>query len=135
MDRRERLEGYGLSEAVLAAMSSHQAGMWTALPGIVQSVNLTAMTVEVEPTVQALLTAADGTETWTNIPVLPDVPICFPGGGGFTLTFPVAVGDECLVVFSSRCIDAWWQSGGVQPQAELRMHDLSDAFAIIGPRS
>ena len=29
----------------------------------------------------------------------------FPGGGGFALTFPVAAGDECLVVFASRCID------------------------------
>jgi hypothetical protein len=61
--------------------------------------------------------------------------VCFPRGGGCTLTFPVAAGDEALIVFSSRCIDAWWQSGGVQVQAELRMHDLSDGFAILGPFS
>jgi hypothetical protein len=36
------------------------------------------------------------------------------------------------VVFASRCIDGWWQSGGVQPPAEFRMHDLSDGFAIPG---
>jgi hypothetical protein len=59
-------------------------------------------------------------------------PVQFPSGGGFTLTFPVAQGDECLVVFSSRCIDAWWQSGGVQNQAVMRMHDLSDGFAVLG---
>jgi hypothetical protein len=64
-----------------------------------------------------------------------DVPVCFPRGGGCTLTFPVTQGDEALIVFSSRCIDSWWQSGGIQVQAELRMHDLSDGFAIPGPFS
>ena len=26
------------------------------------------------------------------------------------------------------CIDAWWQSGGIQNQVERRRHDLSDVF-------
>lgn len=56
-------------------------------------------------------------------------------GGGCTLTFPIAEGDECLVIFASRCIDAWWTAGGVQVQSEFRMHDLSDGFAIVGPFS
>lgn len=51
------------------------------------------------------------------------------------LTLPVAIGDEVLIVFSSRCIDAWWQSGGIQLPMEIRMHDLSDGFAIPGPKS
>lgn len=55
-----------------------------------------------------------------DLPILPDVPVVFPGGGGFALTFPVAAGDECLVVFASRCIDAWWQSGGVGEPMEPR---------------
>jgi hypothetical protein len=38
-------------------------------------------------------------------------------------------------VFSSRCIDAWWQSGGVQEAMEARMNDLSDGFAFVGVRS
>ena len=50
-------------------------------------------------------------------------------------TYKVKPGDECLVVFASRCIDAWWQSGGIQSPAEARMHDLSDGFAIPGPWS
>lgn len=55
-----------------------------------------------------------------------------PRGGGFALTFPVAAGDECLVVFADACIDSWWQSGGVQNQAEKRRHDLSDGIVIPG---
>jgi predicted transcriptional regulator len=51
------------------------------------------------------------------------------------LTFPVKAGDEVLIVFASRCIDSWWQSGGVQVPIEERMHDLSDGFAILSPTS
>jgi phage baseplate assembly protein gpV len=61
--------------------------------------------------------------------------VFFPGGGGLTLTFPIKPGDECLVIFASRCIDAWWQQGGIKGQAELRMHDLSDGFIFAGVRS
>ena len=48
------------------------------------------------------------------------------------MTFPLSEGNEGLVVFASRCIDNWWLSGGVQSQAEVRMHDLSDGFFIPG---
>lgn len=51
------------------------------------------------------------------------------------MTFPVKAGDECLVVFADRCIDFWWQSGGIQEPVDDRMHDLSDAFCIVGPQS
>ena len=137
MDRRERLEG-DLNEAVLGALIGHQAGLWTALPGVVVKVNLAAHTVEVKPSILMSYVDSTGAAQSIDVPVLPDVPLVFPSGGGYSLTFPVAVGDEVLVVFASRCIDAWWESGhgaNGQPQAEPRMHDLSDGFAIPGPRS
>ena len=61
-----------------------------------------------------------------------DVPVMFPRGGGYVLTFPVQKDDECLVVFSDMCIDAWFSLGGIQNQIEKRRHDLSDAIAILG---
>lgn len=135
MDRRERLDDIGLNEAMLASFAGFQARLWTALPGIIRKVNLLKMTVEIEPSIQARIRSPEGRFDWVTLPMLVDVPILFPSGGGYTLTFPVKPDDEALVIFSSRCIDAWWQSGGVQAQAELRMHDLSDGFALIGPRS
>lgn len=68
-------------------------------------------------------------------PLILDAPVIFPRGGGCTLTFPIKEGDECLVVFADRCIDFWWQSGGVQNGSRGRMHDYSDAFVIPGPQS
>lgn len=131
--RAERIQD--AEEALIRAFAGLQAGIWTALPATVVKVDLEKMTIEAQPTIAAQIRAPDGSFSWVTMPVMVDVPIIFPSGGGYTLTFPIAVGDECLLVYSSRCIDAWWQSGGVQLQADLRMHDLSDAFALIGPRS
>ena len=116
-------------------MDGQQAGMWTALPGIVVSYNAAAGTVVVQPTVQSTITQPDGTVRQATLPVLADVPVVFPGGGGATLTFPIQANDECLIIFSSRSIDGWWNSGGVQPAAMPRMHNLSDGFALVGVRS
>ena len=93
------------------------------------------MTCVVQPAIQGVQTDAQGSETAINMPLLLDCPVIFPSGGGCTLTFPIKANDECVVHFSSRCIDAWWQLGMVQPQAEFRMHDLSDGFVQVGPRS
>lgn len=133
IDRRERQDDP--VEAQRAALDGRQAEIWTALPGIVQSFDPVAMTVTVQPAVAGRVTDETGKTSSVNMPLLPDVPVVFPGGGGFTLTFPVASGDECLVVFASRCIDAWWQSGGIGEPMEPRMHDLSDGFALVGVRS
>jgi hypothetical protein len=106
------------------------------MPGIIQSVDFTQQTCVVQIAVQMSITDIQtGTSRWASIAPLLDCPLFFPHGGNASITFPVAAGDECLVVFASRCIDGWWQNGAVQPQALFRMHDLSDGFVFAGFRS
>ncbi len=74
------------------------------------------------------------------LPLIQDVPVLIPSAGGFSLTFPIAPGDECLLVFSDTAIDTWLQNGcegdqPVSPSHPLRRHSLSDAIAIFGLRS
>lgn len=135
MNRNERYENSTL--AILTAMEGHQKEVWTALPGIIESFDPVAMTCTVKPAILIPLKDPETAGiTQVEIPVLLDVPVIYPSGGGFTLTFPIVGGDECLVVFSSRCIDTWWQNGGYKNQLTLlRMNDLSDGFALVGPRS
>lgn len=133
MDRKERAGSF--QAAMLDALDGRQAAIFTSGPGIIQSFDVDAMTCTVLMATQMQVSKQDGTWSWVTLPLLTDVPVCFPGGGDYTLTFPVAAGDEALIVIAHRCIDAWWQNGGVQPQAEFRMHDLSDGFAIVGVRS
>jgi hypothetical protein len=132
MDRRERIES--AETALLAALQGWQADMWTALPAVVQSFDAAAKTAVVQVAIRMRLTSPiDGSQTWVDIKPIADCPVYFPSGGGYTLTFPLAKGDECLLVFSSRCIDAWWQNGGTENiQNMMRMHDLSDGFVFAG---
>ncbi len=133
MDRRERIKDP--EELLRSVFESLSSQLWTALPGIIQSYNGDAQTVSVQPSIQGVIKDVTGAARFVDYPLLLDVPCQFLGGGGFTQTWPVAQGDECLVVFASRCIDAWWQQGGIQPPMESRSHDLSDGFAILGFRS
>jgi len=133
MDQRERLDSF--DEALNSAFDGRQAQINTAGPGIIQSFNADAITAVVQPAIKGNVRAPDGSVIQVALPLLLDCPVVFPRGGGVSLTFPLAGDDECLVVFSQRCIDAWWSAGGIQAQAEFRMHDLSDGFAIPGPYS
>lgn len=105
------------------------------MPGIIQSFDPIALTCTVQPAITGQVADTLGNFKSAPLPLLVDVPVVFPRGGGCTLTFPIQEGDECLVVFSDRCIDFWWQNGGVQEPVDPRQHDLSDAFALVGPMS
>jgi hypothetical protein len=122
-------------EALRIAMQGSQAEIWTALPAVVESFNPSKRTCVVQPTIQMQVQDQYGKKRWETMPLFHDVIVQFPGGGGFVLTFPLAAGDEGIIVFAARCVDAWWERGDVQVQAEMRMHDLSDGFFIPTVRS
>lgn len=117
-----------LAQAIMSAMR-------VSIPGIIQSFDPDAVTAVVQPAIKGVEHDESGAEVSVSLPLLVDVPVVFPRGGGCTLTFPVKEGDECLVIFADRCIDFWWQSGGIQEPVDGRMHDLSDASCIVGPQS
>jgi len=84
------------------------------------------------------LTNADSTTTpvVAQYPQLLGVPIVCLGGGGGAITFPINKGDTCALIFLDRNMDTWWLSGttGLPPNSN-RLHNLSDAIAIVGLRS
>lgn len=100
------------------------------ITGYIVDFNSENQTATIQPTIKENINNEN-----ISLPTLLDVPVQFPQSGGFSITFPVKEGDECIVVFSDMCIDSWWQLGGVQAQAEKRRHDLSDGIAILGIRS
>lgn len=107
-----------------------------ARPGTIISFNPTKQTASVSiAQKQVAAIAPDGTKTLQLYPDLLDVPVQFQSGGGFTCTFPVAPGDECLLVFCDRELDNWLSSGAGLAPITSRLHDISDAVAIMGIRS
>jgi len=127
------LERFDSSEEESRLGHEHAAAkLRVAMPGIIMSFDETEQTATVQPAITENIRLGQDEAKPTPLPLLTDVPVCFPRVGGYCLTFPVKEGDECLLVFSDMCIDGWWQSGGVQDQVETRRHDLSDAQAILG---
>lgn len=105
-----------------------------AMPGIIQSFNSSAMTVVVQLAIRDKLKIKN-IYTDTEVPLIPDVPLMLPHGGGFGVNIPVEAGDECLLICADMCINGWWIKGGVQNQEVDRRHDFSDGFAVLGPWS
>lgn len=121
-------EWIGNEEEALKVMTENYIqNARVAIPAIIVQFDPQKQTASVQPAIKDTLQGQS-----VALPELSDVPVQFPRAGGYSLTFPVKAGDECLLVFSDMCIDGWWQSGGIQNQAEKRRHDLSDACAILG---
>lgn len=118
-----------------AAAFNNAAQLRVAIPAIIESFDAGKQTASVQPAITENIQVGEEATKSIKLPILTDIPICFPRAGGYSITLPVKKGDECLLVFADMCIDGWWQSGGVQDQMETRRHDLSDAFAILGTTS
>lgn len=67
-----------------------------------------------------------------DFPILIDCPVIVLRGGKSSLTFPVATGDTCLILFNDRDIDNWFSSGQNVPCATQRLHSFADGIALIG---
>lgn len=75
-----------------------------------------------------------------TLPVVSKVPVVWPQGGGYRITFPVkagdaGVGDTCLLVFTMASLDRWLSGTGdvVDPAVDHRYHP-TDAVAFMGLR-
>lgn len=106
-----------------------------ALPGRVETYDVAAQSVDVKPLIKDGVLNEDEERIVESLPVIPSVPLVFPGSGGFAITWPIDVGDTVLLVFSSSSIDKWLVTDGdVDPDTDHR-HRLDDAIAIPGLRS
>ena len=133
MDYRERIGDR--EEGIRAALDGQQATIWTALPGIILSFDPVKVTAQVQIAIQGALDLPNGKTQYVDIAPISDVPVHFPGGGGFVITWPLVAGDECQIHIQARDMDSWQQQGGVQRPIDSRMHDLSDAICVPGPLS
>lgn len=110
-----------LAEAVVEAAGEQ---IRSAIPGVFASVASDLSTASVQPAVSRAGGESD--------PAIPDVPVLFPQFSGGQITWPIAAGDPCLLVFGDRSLDEWQRAGGARSvdPTDPRTHDLTDAVAI-----
>lgn len=104
----------------------------TAMPGMVEAFDTATLCVDVRLQLKERVTTETGAILDQAYPVAVNVPVVFPGGGGFRLVFPLRRGDGVLVVFAEASIGLWQALGGEQPVGTPRRFSLADAIAIPG---
>ncbi len=123
-----------LSEVLRLAIAQGAAELRVATVGRVEKFYPADQTADIKPLLKDTTNGQDGVEIVESIGILTAVPCQFPGGGGYAETWPVAVGDLCMLVFSDRSLDRWFASGGEVDPVVLDRHSLTDAVAILGVR-
>lgn len=114
-----------LYDTIKDALSFFQSNLHTNLIGKISAVN--EKTVDVEPVIARVV--GDEVKKITPFTQVPPVFMC---GGGSSETWPVAVGDYCLLFVTERAFDYWYSGQDFREPIEPRMHDYSDCFALVG---
>lgn len=112
-------------DTLMLAIDSALANVHTATIAKVTAVS--TKTINCQPIINRLVRGES-----VQLPEFIEVPPVFLQGGGSYTAHPIAVGDYCLLIFTERCFDRWYHGQDFKIPLELRMHDYSDGFAIVG---
>lgn len=125
-----------LDEVISWALDTRLGQMFFALPGIIRSYNPSEQLANIQPLIKHNVPRADGGEFVQDVPLLQDVPVIFPRGGTYFISFPLKVGDKVLLVFCDRNIDQYIRktnvSDAVVDPFDLDISGLNGAVALPG---
>ena len=120
-----------LTEVIREAFDHRLASVRVAMPARVENYDPAAQTVDVQPLIKRIVGNGAARQA-RRLPMVSTVPVAFPRGGGFFVSFPIQPGDAVLLVIADRSIDPWFAAGGEVEPLDQRMHCLADAIAIPG---
>lgn len=124
-----------LATLLARAIDARLVEVFTGAVGRVVAYDSATGRADVQPIVRAEYRTEEGERATEDFPVIPDVPVMFPGSGGTRIKFPVSVGDEVWLSFAHVSHDKWKSGfGGSGPSRTIdpedpRHHALSDVIA------
>lgn len=114
-----------LVDTIMNAVSDAMANMHTSTIAKITKINPT--TINCQPVINRVVNGES-----IELPEFIEVPPMFLQGGADYLAHPITVDDYCLLIFTERCFDNWYNGQDNQSPLEMRMHDYSDGFAFVG---
>jgi hypothetical protein len=117
---------YDLAELLTKFVDYKLATLRVCLPGKVNAYYAAKQTADIQPLIKSAVDLEDG-QLVEDLPVLYDVPVEFPRGGGYVVMFPLVVGDTGMIDFCDFSIDLWRSSGQPGAPNDLRTHALGNA--------
>jgi hypothetical protein len=120
-----------LHEAIVKAIQDRLMDVYTAMPGRIEKWDWAKGSAHVKPLIQEI---QDTSGKYKPLPVIAGVPVMFPSAAAGGLTFPIAVGDTGLLIFTKHALEVWLSRGGDVAPGDPREFDLSDAVFLPGLR-
>ncbi len=122
-----------LLQLLEATLDNRFDDVHTSMPGSIESFDEAKQTANIKLLLKRRFEDETGEMVDESMGVAVNVPIVWPGAGGFRMVFPIKPGDGVLVIFAEASIDRWQELGGEQPVDARRFH-LADAIAVPGLR-
>lgn len=117
---------HDLAEVITKAIDYRLATMHVCMPATVIAYNAATQTVNVQPVVASAIPLETGTLV-EPLPMIADVPVEFPRGGGYVVVFPLNPGDTGIIECTDFSIDLWRQAGIAGTPNDLSTHALGNA--------
>jgi hypothetical protein len=117
-----------LKDNIFYSLNCHRVGIIQAFDSVKQTATITLVD-------KMVLSAFNQNDNYKDFAPLVDCPVIIYGNKEAWIDTPIAVGDECLVLFNDRDIDNWYKTGTTAAPLTNRTHDFSDAIAIVGLHS
>jgi hypothetical protein len=119
-----------IEQLLEVSIDSKLVDVHTCLPGKIVNFNAETQLAQIQIQINRIFEDENSNESFSQIPVLVDVPLLFTQTQDFTITVPVKPGDECIVFFSERDIDHWHNNGDISNPRTRRRFDFSDGFCL-----
>lgn len=133
-----------LIEVMRRLVEARLLDVHTSIPAKVVKYDAAKQRVDCKPLVRRAFLDESEKRLVESYPVVPGVPVLFPGGGGYRLTFPISDGGTIVdgspnpvaattgVLYFTECsLDKWLSGDGSEVDPEIdTAHGLADAFFV-----
>jgi hypothetical protein len=119
-------------DVIKTAIAAGRAEIFTEMPGKVTSYDPSTQTCSVQPMIKSpvfdpITREQSDSET---LPELKNIPVGFFRGGGFSIVFPLNVGDEVTIQWQMLATGQWRTSGELSEPLDVRRHSVGSAIAV-----
>ena len=120
---RKTERGHPLT-AIRTLLDQARMRIGTALPAAVETYNRATRRIKINPSIKVQV-VKEGKMEEVPRPSVTNVPVVFPGGGGYILTFPLESGDQVLRVATERGLSNFKRS----------FQEASPDGSVLSPRN
>src|SRR6476619_1472596 len=120
------------AELLRRAIENRLLDLHTQIPAVVESWNESTNTIDARVCLKRAIASDDEKTVYEELPILRNIPVMYPKGGGFCLTFPLKQGDPVRLVFDEQYAGDYRETGSV-PSAPVFAGRFNLSSCVASP--